>query len=336
MDNDFIGKTKGRLEVLGYYGENSFGHRLYTVKCHECAEDAELFGDATYQTTKAEFVKGRMKCGCSRSPRWSEEQMVVRLNRICEGKGIVFEGFDGEYKWAATSGYKVYCPESDYRWTVTLSNLIRNKCCPACKAKATSRHFRKPDEDMVESFRASGAFVEGTEFWRSTRENKDGYCRHWHVRCPKCPGVYEALAGELQKGCRPCACPVYGFKTDIPAHLYVLKVIDTEGKSSFTGYGITNRVGGRLKEHKRNLANVGLTVTDSKVFDMIGHTAASIEREITRHFPTHSQDVEGFRREATHARHYLDVIQFVQAAMLSNSDSPELLSQHNYLAPQLH
>lgn len=80
--------------------------------------------------------------------------------------------------------------------------------------RATSR---KPDEEMVAGFMATGGFLEGTKFWRSERKTPQNKAVYWHYTCPicsndeyvvagVCSGVFEGFSGHLKKGIKGCRC----------------------------------------------------------------------------------------------------------------------------------
>ena len=49
----------------GTRGNKGSGNKLYTVKCHTCAKDRELFGEALYKAPKDSILRGSASCGCS-------------------------------------------------------------------------------------------------------------------------------------------------------------------------------------------------------------------------------------------------------------------------------
>lgn len=112
-------------------------------------------------------------------------------------------------------------------------------------------------------------------------------------------------------GCPSCATT--GFDKSKPSALYIIKA-ESVG-DSFTGYGISNTLDQRLSTHRRNLAYEGFAISDHSVFHMDGHTAFDTEKLLKLTFPVYSQDVSGFRREATYADHYLDVVRLVQNSL---------------------
>lgn len=75
----------------------------------------------------------------------------------------------------------------------------------------------KSDDKMRNSFISTGAFLEGTHFWRSSRTSSQGSKAYWHYTCPACSqdeyvvsglctGVFETKGVHLQQGHLACRC----------------------------------------------------------------------------------------------------------------------------------
>jgi hypothetical protein len=98
--------------------------------------------------------------------------------------------------------------------------------------------------------------------------------------------------------CPKCRKIGGGFRKDLGGYVYVLL---TKGNSSFTGYGITNHIASRMATHRRNLSRQGIEVEDWAYGVADGHTVAKIESFLKKNFPLDSQNIDGFRTEATHS-----------------------------------
>lgn len=179
--------NKAQLEVLGWI-EKHLTTKYYLVKCSICSKDEELFGKGLFKILKTNIIKNRMPCGCAFNPKWNKDQIIVLCTREAHQRGIEFLGFNGEYKGINTK-LKLMCNQPGHgEWdTTTVSNFHRSKGgCPACKALVTSQTNRKPDEEMIASFFASGAFHPDTKFWRSDRVSSKGWKCFWYVECQEC------------------------------------------------------------------------------------------------------------------------------------------------------
>lgn len=109
-------------------------------------------------------------------------------------------------------------------------------------------------------------------------------------------------------GCSGCA--KYGFDRSKEAYLYVLKVVGKENE--FAGYGISNKVNVRLRQHKFTLAKQELNIVESAVFLTTGQKALDVETSIKYNFPTSTQTVQGFKREATDVNLYYNLVDFIK------------------------
>lgn len=224
-DEGFIGHRYGehnQVEVLSFEGwRRGKKDRMYSVKCHECAKDPELFDDAIYITHKSTIIRGIVPCGCSTSVRHTEQQNAVLVKRKAVEMNYEFLGFVGEYNGVFTK-IRLKCNEDDHIWeSNNITNFLIGIGCPKCKSRGTSERFSKSDEEMIASFLVSGRFKEGSKFWKSDRVSNDGTKEHWHYYCPICShdkyvqsglcnGVFEGAATSLQRGSAPCRCnPTY-------------------------------------------------------------------------------------------------------------------------------
>lgn len=213
IEDEFIGRTfgpRGQLEVTGWNGEREACQtKRYTVKCHTCSQDPELFGTATYLATKPNLLKGKLPCGCSSAPRWTEEQLQTRVHRECLNKGYEYMGPATPFLGVSTR-VKLRCMRDSHVWEVRISSLLEGAGCRKC-----SNDLKKiPDEAMVASFNSTGAFPEGTTY---TRVGEGADRRLWNITCPICSadkyvqaglcyGVFASTSGSLQDGRSPCRC----------------------------------------------------------------------------------------------------------------------------------
>lgn len=112
-----------------------------------------------------------------------------------------------------------------------------------------------------------------------------------------------------KSGCTSCA--LGGFDKNTKAYLYVLKVLDKESSENvFTGYGITKNIDSRMSAHNRELGKVGLVVSDSEFIVGSGDIVFSVEKMLKEKFPLLSQDIVGFKTEATSPDLFHEVVLF--------------------------
>lgn len=136
--DDFIRErfgVDGHLEVVGWDGERRRGAKLYTVKCSVCAKDPELYGVALFKSRTEHLRSGKVPCGCSRAPKWTEEQNIIRVKRYCATINCEFLGFVGEYTGQHTH-LRMKCLEDGHEWTTTSLNSLLNMLtgCPSVQS----------------------------------------------------------------------------------------------------------------------------------------------------------------------------------------------------------
>lgn len=134
---DFIGSTfeinQGIfLSVHSYAGRRGETKIiLYNLTCSKCSLDEELFPTGSIISSKGDLWTGRLPCGCSKSPKWSQEQYRVLVNRECTLRGFKFCGWHGTFKGSATL-LKLYNPRTEMSWcSATISNFLRGTGDPS-------------------------------------------------------------------------------------------------------------------------------------------------------------------------------------------------------------
>ena len=205
LSSPCFGKT-GQLQVVGWIKWESL-HRVYVLKCSICAKDQGLFKSGYFRSLKSNLVtSGQVPCGCAFNPKWSIEQQLVRCERAAYKLGYTFLGFVGEWAYNRTK-IRMTCNIHGEWSTGDIRNLVnKGNGCRKCAVEYAARIATKPDEVMIASFFASGAFHPDTKFWRSDRKNSGGWKTYWFLSCPECGEQGESSSGNLQFGRRPCGC----------------------------------------------------------------------------------------------------------------------------------
>lgn len=194
-----------QLTVVGWSGK-CFYNKHYILKCMRCSEDLELFGQGYFRSIKGNLVKGQIPCGCAFNPKWSKEQYYIICSRKAKELNYTFLGFIGVWRQNTTK-IRMFCGEHGEWSGGRIADLInQNRGCPACGRESTREASTKPEDVLVQSFRASGGFHPDTEFWRSGRLTKKGYKGYWYMSCTECGEIGESYVSNLQRGHRPCAC----------------------------------------------------------------------------------------------------------------------------------
>lgn len=232
---------EGQLEVVGWSGKGRAGkgNKLYILKCVRCNQDSSLFGDGYFRSYKDNIINGSLPCGCSRITKWSKDQYFVLCSRKAQELSYKFLGFVG-YWLGKNTKIKMLCEKHGEWSSGTINRLINNGGgCPGCKAEVST----KPDDVMIASFFASGAFHPDTKFWRSERKDIRGYTPHWYVSCPECGETGEAMSGSLQKGRRSCACSKHHQQ-----ECYINWLFDEHSNAVAIKFGIARNSSKRIKE----------------------------------------------------------------------------------------
>ena len=248
--DDFIGKVFGernQLKVLlwdGSRNKNGKGNILYTVQCNICINDPEMYGDATYLVTKGHLTSGRYPCGCSKSPKLSEEQVLLKVKRACEKIGHTFLRIHGEYNKTRTR-IVASCPTHGEMEHKAALDILSGRGCVKCREDKVKNSLTLPDEHFINRFLATGNFHPDTVFKRSERLTPAsryvyGTKMYWDVHCPVCDKCVEGHATSLLGGHSPCACSSFG-----KVFMY-LHAICEEGDSLALKYGVATSPNKRL------------------------------------------------------------------------------------------
>lgn len=194
---------ENQLTVVGWSGKQS-RNKYYIIKCDNCCKDPELFGNGYFRSLKGDLKRGISSCGCTVT-RWTKLQYEVLCRRAAGDMGYTFIGFDGDWRGHKTN-VSLQCGLHGVWRTGFILGLLRGEGCPECKYIKLAEINRKPDDVMIASFFASGAFRQDTKFWRSDRKTKKGVSAYWYVECPICKYTAEVYSGDLQRGVKSCEC----------------------------------------------------------------------------------------------------------------------------------
>lgn len=206
QDKWSLGRPKfgdeGQLQVIGWSMWTRNSHKLYILKCEKCSKDTELFGEGYFKSQKSSISKaGQIPCGCSKNPKWTEDQYRVFCSRKAKELDYTFLGFEGEWKGAYTRT-QMFCKHHGIWNTTAIHDLINKGVgCSACNGGVP-----KSEDIMIKSFLDSGSFPLDTKFWRSGRKNNEGVKVYWAYTCSVCKEEGEAQSSDLQRGVRSCAC----------------------------------------------------------------------------------------------------------------------------------
>ena len=240
--------SEGQITILSEFCKGYSSRKFFRVICSVCATDPELFNDGHFEIDKFSLLRGSMPCGCSKTYKWNKDQYNIRCDRKAKELGYIFLGFDGDWRGHKTN-VSLQCGLHGVWHTNNINHLMNGRGCPDCKAAATQewnrQNKRMPDDEMIASFFASGAFHPDTKFWRDMSPNKKGHFLKWKIYCPECDTESRSShPKELKLGLRPCNCTN---EKQVFAYINILEDGTTPIALKF---GITSNYKARLVKQK--------------------------------------------------------------------------------------
>lgn len=235
-----------QLEVLGYYQIGYTKH--YIVKCSLCEKDPELYSKGLFKSTLGHLKLGKIPCGCSKVPKWNEDQWITNASRAAQelGYGLEYNPDMLPFKGQLTR-CNLTC-KLHGSWNVPLSSVVQKRLCKKC-SDTSGRSF-KPDSVMIESFLATGVYHPDTIFYRSDRKTSQGAKNYWWLHCPVCDSTGEISTSCLQRGSQPCEC----VKNERQAYI---NLISDSGVPIAIKFGISKFYKNRVqKQNKKSIYEV--------------------------------------------------------------------------------
>lgn len=148
-----------------------------------------------------------------------------------------------------------------HTWTSIINVVLKGHGCKKCAIDA-----QKMTKDEIDSRLSHRDIKMIGEYHGNSRNKQQFVCANKHIWRAELTSV---LRGH---GCRLCSAS--GFKTDRPAHAYIIKF------NKFCKYGISNRLPIRLREHMQNGSH---SLVYSKFFEN-GADAENWERAVKNIF----------------------------------------------------
>lgn len=301
--------SNNSLLVLDYQKINNEKRLFYKVQCQICKKDKELFGDAIYIIDSQYFISNKLPCGCSKSTRYSEDQLRVILTRKTKLNNHEFIDFEGGKHIDQDTKLIIKCKSCNNDWTTcSLNNYMKDRGCPHCANKLRANNKITPDNVWINRFRATDSFPE--DKYSFLRISPMG--RLWNVYCKTC-GIEKSFVADranLAVGKVPCDCVSGGgFDINKIGYFYILKVL-IDDKISLK-YGITNFYKRRIADHNRTLKTVNGVIIEKLVFMGNGKNVLSLESELKRTVPAENKFIEGFRKESCSIDFYESLLQSV-------------------------
>jgi hypothetical protein len=274
---DFIGwkSEDGMLEVVDVHGKKG-NKTTFKVICHKCKEDKELFPLDYFVSRKGHLINGNKPCGCAKKPKWTDNQYLLLLHRIAQGRFIV-HGFSEEFHGQNTKA-NLECLVDGHKWEARTSKVINDgNGCPKCKLD----HQRTDEQEALnkckticdaESYELLG-FVDGYE---SALKSRIEY---------KCPthGKKNVSYNDFVNGCRRCrdcwkerqkeSGSLYGYypdRKDEKDYLYILNFNDKFIKVG-RSFDVDERIKGLRTKSKVPIKKIHklriFTATHQEIYD---------------------------------------------------------------------
>ena len=192
------------------------------------------------------------------------------------------------------------CNTCENEWEDTVAHRKGGRGCPACSGKGIHSDGRNS---------IAGNKLLGIEFNQKRNPGIDPSKTLSNTkkiiwwRCSMCNHEWDAKGenrARNESGCPVCATT--GFKPHLPAHYYVIRVLNGEGDVLYYKGGITNDLTKRFNSHKRKFSdwlkahNGVLELTESVYFEM-GAEAEDLEDQLLAIQEIRAPNIRGVSRE---------------------------------------
>lgn len=199
--------------------------------------------------------QGNLPCGCSKVPKWTEDQYKILLQRKADSLGYNFIGFSGYFKNQNTK-IKLVCDIHGLWNSTSVGNFLsQSSRCPSCTKNIIGDRTREPDKEIIKKILESGAFHPDTKFWRSDRVNKHDHKIYWNYLCMECGEVAEVLYSNILHGHKGCSCAKVRQRQQ---EAYILSVSEGDNIVALK-FGVANPTNSRVKIQSRK------TIFDLKI-----------------------------------------------------------------------
>ncbi|WP_192896000.1 hypothetical protein [Aeromonas salmonicida] len=238
MIDNFTGETfptpkGGVLTVVGHNGLKG-SKKKYKLTCSICHTDEELFPDL-FESPKGSLVNDQVPCGCSKSPRWSEQQVNIIVRRLCESEGYEYLGFPDGYK-NNNSKFEYIC-HTHGKQTASYNSFVNiGSRCPSCGTESQKDKQRNPEaENIVKELCES----EGYEFIGFPEGYANAYSK-FEYACPVHGLQTASYHNFVNHGSRCPYCSGYGYQKSKTGIFYIVKWTNSKNESWFK-FGITGQ-----------------------------------------------------------------------------------------------
>lgn len=85
VGTQFVTGKGSVLTVTGVAGKSG-RNAVFNLNCSVCSKDKQLWPHGSITSVKGDLVRGKIPCGCSKTPRWNPEQDLILTNRLLDEK----------------------------------------------------------------------------------------------------------------------------------------------------------------------------------------------------------------------------------------------------------
>ena len=271
-----LNKFEGNISLVGSYVGNTQSQQEFV--CNVC-------GDHSFAPLASKLTQ---KYGCTtcagRKPH-TFESLAKKVEEVWDSNiellpNQEIEGVGKHYLFK----HKV----CGHIWSAKAGNILSKWGCPECNP--TKQHTHETATQQLFENR-------GDEFKLLEKYKGSVDAKHWFVHTP-CGNEFYSSFYEVSSGSKGCIhCTPYGYKTHNDAYFYILEI---KGSYNFTGYGISNVIEKRYRQHALNLEKGEFEICSQIVLKSDGQTILDLETFIKTQFNRKGvSNVEGFITEST-------------------------------------
>jgi len=211
------------------------------VKCHICADDAELNGDALYEMREHKYLTGQKPCECSRAPRRSKEQYEVLLRRALELDGFSFVGWTSK-EYTTSGRVLIKCPSHGVLEPKSVNDVLTGRRCIECRRELVAEIRTRSDYDLNKQYIEDSVYAEGS------RIERDKSCsKSFIFTCGSCGEIcYNLTDGSFRKRTIPCSCNSLSNRR----YSYIFEIYDN-GSPIALKFGVTSNPWARIHKQRK-------------------------------------------------------------------------------------
>lgn len=189
-----IGKTYysrygNKLTVVG----REVRHRddKLILVCDICSVDTELWPDGSISCVPSTLNTGGSPCGCSKSVKWSEDQIKVRVKRMCKKLGYKVYSWWDTYENISDTKVYLYNSLSDIPWSVSITDFLdRGSQDPSLRYERIADKTKTPLQEVMQRIRkyckeAGTTFKGFPDGYINSKSRITFVCQKGHVRNTK-------------------------------------------------------------------------------------------------------------------------------------------------------